>query len=49
MQRFEATIESGAGGGAYVAVPAEIIAALRGGGRIPDRQANISGQRQLGK
>lgn len=37
MQRFEATIESGAGGGAYVAVPAEIIAALGGGGRIPVR------------
>jgi hypothetical protein len=37
MQRFEATIESAAGGGAYVAVPAEIVAALGGGGRIPVR------------
>ncbi|MEV6555305.1 YdeI/OmpD-associated family protein [Nocardia sp. NPDC051756] len=35
MQRFEATIESGAGGGAYVAVPDEVVAALGGGGRIP--------------
>ncbi|MET8875253.1 YdeI/OmpD-associated family protein [Nocardia sp. NPDC004604] len=37
MQRFEATIESAARGGAYVAVPAEVIAALGGGGRIPVR------------
>ncbi|PXX69049.1 bacteriocin resistance YdeI/OmpD-like protein [Nocardia tenerifensis] len=35
MRRFEATIEAGAGGGAYVAVPAEIVAELGGGGRIP--------------
>ncbi|WP_378733498.1 YdeI/OmpD-associated family protein [Nocardia brasiliensis] len=35
MRRFEAKIESGAGGGAYVAVPAEVVAALGGGGRIP--------------
>ncbi|CAM4183203.1 YdeI/OmpD-associated family protein [Nocardia ninae] len=33
--RFEARIESGAGGGAYVAVPTEVVAALGGGGRIP--------------
>ncbi|MEU0500107.1 YdeI/OmpD-associated family protein [Nocardia sp. NPDC005998] len=37
MQRFEATIESAARGGAYVAVPAEVIAALGGRGRIPVR------------
>ncbi|WP_433732401.1 YdeI/OmpD-associated family protein [Nocardia sp. CA-129566] len=37
MHRFEATIESAARGGAYVAVPAEVIAALGGGGRIPVR------------
>ncbi|GAA5087383.1 YdeI/OmpD-associated family protein [Nocardia iowensis] len=35
MRRFEARIESGAGGGAYVAVPAEVVAALGGGGRVP--------------
>ncbi|MFE9580763.1 YdeI/OmpD-associated family protein [Nocardia sp. NPDC006044] len=35
MQQFEATIESGAGGGAYVVVPGEVVAALGGGGRIP--------------
>ncbi|WP_433658484.1 DUF1905 domain-containing protein [Nocardia sp. CA-128927] len=35
MQQFEATNESGAGGGAYVAVPAEVVAAPGGGGRIP--------------
>lgn len=35
MQQFEATIESGAGGGAYVTVPGEVVAALGGGGRIP--------------
>ncbi|MFC9439930.1 DUF1905 domain-containing protein [Nocardia sp. NPDC057030] len=35
MQQFEATIEAGAGGGAYVAVPGEVVAALGGGGRIP--------------
>lgn len=37
MQRFEATIESAAKGGAYIAVPAEVIAVLGGGGRIPVR------------
>ncbi|MFC9893404.1 YdeI/OmpD-associated family protein [Nocardia sp. NPDC127579] len=37
MQRFEATIESAAGGGAYVCVPDEVVAALGGGGRIPVR------------
>lgn len=35
MRQFEAIIESGAGGGAYVAVPGEVVAALGGGGRIP--------------
>ncbi|WP_405161255.1 YdeI/OmpD-associated family protein [Nocardia sp. NBC_01499] len=35
MAEFEATIESGAGGGAYVAVPDEVVVALGGGGRIP--------------
>ncbi|MFI9400931.1 YdeI/OmpD-associated family protein [Nocardia sp. NPDC052316] len=33
--RFEARIESAVGGGAYVAVPTEVVAALGGGGRIP--------------
>ncbi|MEV0245434.1 YdeI/OmpD-associated family protein [Nocardia sp. NPDC050712] len=37
MHRFEATIEAGAGGGAYVPVPAGILAALGGGGRIKVR------------
>lgn len=37
MQQFEATIAGGAGGGAYVPVPAEVVAALGGGGRIPVR------------
>ncbi|WP_280266851.1 YdeI/OmpD-associated family protein [Nocardia wallacei] len=37
MQRFEATIESARGGGAYVPVPAEVVSALGGGGRIPVR------------
>ncbi|MBF6327093.1 YdeI/OmpD-associated family protein [Nocardia transvalensis] len=37
MQRFEATIEPARGGGAYVAVPAAVIEALGGGGRIPVR------------
>jgi hypothetical protein len=35
MERFEAVIQSAAGGGAYVEVPAEVITALGGGGRIP--------------
>ncbi|MFI7002652.1 YdeI/OmpD-associated family protein [Nocardia sp. NPDC050175] len=34
MAEFEATIESGAGGGAYVAVPDKVVVALGGGGRI---------------
>ncbi|MEV6278404.1 YdeI/OmpD-associated family protein [Nocardia sp. NPDC051832] len=34
MQRFEAVIEAANGGGAYVPVPAAVIAALGGGGRI---------------
>ncbi|WP_107658945.1 YdeI/OmpD-associated family protein [Nocardia suismassiliense] len=33
--RFEARIESGADGGAYVAVPTEVVAALGGGSRVP--------------
>lgn len=37
MQRFEGVIEAAVGGGAYVAVPAEVVAALGGGGRIPVR------------
>ncbi|MFE3447251.1 YdeI/OmpD-associated family protein [Nocardia sp. NPDC059180] len=37
MAEFEARIESAVGGGAYVAVPAEVIDALGGGGRIPVR------------
>ncbi|MBF6424298.1 DUF1905 domain-containing protein [Nocardia cyriacigeorgica] len=37
MAEFEARIESAVGGGAYVAVPAEVVAALGGGGRIPVR------------
>ncbi|WP_280369234.1 YdeI/OmpD-associated family protein [Nocardia wallacei] len=35
MQRFEAGIEAARGGGAYVPVPGEVVAALGGGGRIP--------------
>jgi Bacteriocin-protection, YdeI or OmpD-Associated/Domain of unknown function (DUF1905) len=37
METFEGTIEEGLGGGAFVAVPAEVITALGGGGRIPVR------------
>ncbi|MEV0030917.1 YdeI/OmpD-associated family protein [Nocardia sp. NPDC050793] len=37
MQRFEAEIETARGGGAYIAVPAAVVAALGGGGRIPVR------------
>ncbi|ATL70150.1 YdeI/OmpD-associated family protein [Nocardia terpenica] len=37
MPRFEATIRSAPGGGAYVPVPAEVIDALGGAGRIPVR------------
>ncbi|MEU0096676.1 YdeI/OmpD-associated family protein [Kribbella sp. NPDC006257] len=35
MERFEAIIQSATGGGAYVEVPAEVVTALGGGGRIP--------------
>ncbi|MFI9509475.1 YdeI/OmpD-associated family protein [Nocardia sp. NPDC052566] len=35
MERFEGTIEEAPGGGAYVAVPAVVVAGLGGGGRIP--------------
>lgn len=35
METFEGTIEEGMGGGAFVAVPDEVITALGGGGRIP--------------
>ncbi|MEU2253273.1 DUF1905 domain-containing protein [Nocardia xishanensis] len=34
MRRFEAEIETARGGDAYIAVPADVVAAL-GGGRIP--------------
>ncbi|AVH22560.1 YdeI/OmpD-associated family protein [Nocardia cyriacigeorgica] len=37
MAEFRARIQSAVGGGAYVAVPEEIIAELGGGGRIPVR------------
>ncbi|WP_067817604.1 DUF1905 domain-containing protein [Nocardia inohanensis] len=37
MQRFEGTIAAANGGGAYIPIPTEIIAALGGGGRIPVR------------
>ncbi|MEV6413243.1 YdeI/OmpD-associated family protein [Kribbella sp. NPDC051718] len=35
METFEAVIEEANGGGAYVEVPPEVLAALGGGGRIP--------------
>lgn len=35
MPTFDAVIEAAGSGGAYVAVPAEVIDALGGGGRIP--------------
>lgn len=35
METFESRIEVGTGGGAYVTVPADVIEALGGGGRIP--------------
>ncbi|RJO79909.1 DUF1905 domain-containing protein [Nocardia panacis] len=35
MERFEGVIEQADGGGAYVAVPPSVIAALGGGARIP--------------
>ncbi|MFI5709884.1 YdeI/OmpD-associated family protein [Kribbella sp. NPDC051620] len=35
METFEAVIEEANGGGAYVEVPTEVVAALGGGGRIP--------------
>jgi hypothetical protein len=37
MERFEATIGAALGGGALVAVPAGVVEALGGGGRIPVR------------
>ncbi|WP_328996636.1 YdeI/OmpD-associated family protein [Kribbella sp. NBC_01245] len=37
METFETRIEVGAGGGAFVAVPPQVIDALGGGGRIPVR------------
>ncbi len=37
MRQFEARIETARGGGAYVRVPARVIADLGGGGRIPVR------------
>ncbi|TCN44108.1 uncharacterized protein DUF1905 [Kribbella orskensis] len=35
METFEAVIQEANGGGAYVEVPAEVLDALGGGGRIP--------------
>lgn len=35
MERFEGVIAAAGGGGAYVEVPGEVLAALGGGGRIP--------------
>jgi Domain of unknown function (DUF1905)/Bacteriocin-protection, YdeI or OmpD-Associated len=35
MHEFDATIEAADRGGAYVAVPPEVVSALGGGGRIP--------------
>jgi hypothetical protein len=35
METFEGVIQDANGGGAYVEVPGEVIAALGGGGRIP--------------
>jgi len=35
METFEAVIQDANGGGAYVEVPAEVLDALGGGGRIP--------------
>ncbi|WP_020392542.1 YdeI/OmpD-associated family protein [Kribbella catacumbae] len=35
MERFEGVIQDANGGGAYVEVPGEVVAALGGGGRIP--------------
>jgi hypothetical protein len=37
VQSFDATIEEGRGGGALVVVPAEVVTALGGKGRIPVR------------
>lgn len=35
MESFDAVIQQANGGGAYVAVPDDVVAALGGGGRIP--------------
>ncbi|QIS15155.1 YdeI/OmpD-associated family protein [Nocardia arthritidis] len=35
MLRFDGVIEDAPGGGAFIAVPAEVVAGLGGGGRIP--------------
>jgi hypothetical protein len=37
VETFEAEIKAARGGGAYVEVPAEVVASLGGGGRIPVR------------
>lgn len=37
MHRFEGTIHTADGGGAYIPIPPDIVAALGGGGRIPVR------------
>ena len=42
METFEAVIQDANGGGAYVEVPAEVLDALGGGGRIPV-QASFDG------
>ncbi|WP_024799749.1 YdeI/OmpD-associated family protein [Nocardia sp. BMG51109] len=47
MERFEATIRAARGGGAYVPVPAGVVAALGGGGRIPVR-ATFDGVEYVG-
>ncbi|MGW0250024.1 hypothetical protein ACWDYH_25705 [Nocardia goodfellowii] len=48
MQRFEAVIEAGARGGAYVPVPPEVMSALGRGGPTPGRARNsCTDRRQL--
>ncbi|MFC9998204.1 YdeI/OmpD-associated family protein [Nocardia sp. NPDC127526] len=37
MQRFEGRIQTANGGGAYIPIPPDVVAALGGGGRIPVR------------
>ena len=47
VSRFTATIEEAPGGGAYIRIPPDVIAALGGGGRIPV-QAAFDGIRYRG-